>query len=167
MHKLTPRCPKQIPGDEYTWESQLPSGEYTMESLLPGLFVTSIRAGLQKNDWCLIQQGVMTALCIHTGGSWLEYLTLTSVLHSYLGWLSSVFITGESRLPSDAYTGESRLHDGEYTREYRLPDSEYTTESITNMNNSMIIRQHWNPVQACLMRLGKKTKTKNLVTLSH
>jgi hypothetical protein len=33
---MTPRCPKRLPGDEYTGESQLPGGEYTGESWLPG-----------------------------------------------------------------------------------------------------------------------------------
>ena len=34
--KTTPRCPKRLPGDEYTGESRLPGGEYTGESRLPG-----------------------------------------------------------------------------------------------------------------------------------
>jgi hypothetical protein len=34
--KMTPRCPKRLPGDEYTGESQLPGGEYTGESQLLG-----------------------------------------------------------------------------------------------------------------------------------
>ncbi len=34
--KMAPRCPKRLPGDEYTGESRLPSGEYTGESRLPG-----------------------------------------------------------------------------------------------------------------------------------
>ncbi len=33
---MTPRCPKGLPGGEYTGESQLPGGEYTGESRLPG-----------------------------------------------------------------------------------------------------------------------------------
>ena len=36
ISKMTPRCPKWLPGDEYTGESQLPGGEYTGESRLPG-----------------------------------------------------------------------------------------------------------------------------------
>jgi hypothetical protein len=32
---MTPRCPKRLPGDKYTGESQLPGGEYTGESRLP------------------------------------------------------------------------------------------------------------------------------------
>ncbi len=32
IKKMTPRCPKRLPGDEYTGESQLPGGEYTGES---------------------------------------------------------------------------------------------------------------------------------------
>ncbi len=39
LHKIgimTPRCPKQLPGGEYTGESQLLGGEYTGESRLPG-----------------------------------------------------------------------------------------------------------------------------------
>ncbi len=40
ISKMTPRCPKRLPGDEYTGESQLPGedlpgGEYTGESRLP------------------------------------------------------------------------------------------------------------------------------------
>jgi hypothetical protein len=46
INKMTPRCPKQLPGDEYTGESQLPvvntpgslvspGDEYTGESRLP------------------------------------------------------------------------------------------------------------------------------------
>jgi hypothetical protein len=35
ISKMTPRCPKRLPGDEYTGESQLPAGEYTGESRLP------------------------------------------------------------------------------------------------------------------------------------
>ncbi len=46
ISKMTPCCPKPLPGDEFpgeswlpggecTGESQLPSGEYTMESQLP------------------------------------------------------------------------------------------------------------------------------------
>ncbi len=35
ISKITPRCPKRLPGDEYTGESQLPGGEYTGESQLP------------------------------------------------------------------------------------------------------------------------------------
>ncbi len=34
--KMTPRCPKRLPGGEYTGESQLPGGEYIGESQLPG-----------------------------------------------------------------------------------------------------------------------------------
>jgi hypothetical protein len=34
--KMTPWCPKRLPGGEYTGESQLPGGEYTAESRLPG-----------------------------------------------------------------------------------------------------------------------------------
>ncbi len=36
ISKMTPRCPKRLPGVEYTGESQLPGGEYTGESRLPG-----------------------------------------------------------------------------------------------------------------------------------
>ena len=70
ISKMTPRCPKRLPGDEYTGESQLPGGEYTGESRFPGgeytgesrlpcdeypgsrllsVLLTSIRTGLQKN----------------------------------------------------------------------------------------------------------------------
>ncbi len=31
---MTPQCPKRLPGDEYTSESQLPGGENTGESQL-------------------------------------------------------------------------------------------------------------------------------------
>jgi hypothetical protein len=34
--KMTRRCPKWLPSDEYTGESQIPSGEYAGESRLPG-----------------------------------------------------------------------------------------------------------------------------------
>ncbi len=34
--KTTPRCTKQLPGDEYTGESRLPCGEYTVETQLTG-----------------------------------------------------------------------------------------------------------------------------------
>ncbi len=34
ISKMTPRCPKRLPGDEYTGKYQLPGGEYT--SRLPG-----------------------------------------------------------------------------------------------------------------------------------
>jgi hypothetical protein len=33
---MTPQCPKWLPSDEYTRESQLPISEYTGESQLPG-----------------------------------------------------------------------------------------------------------------------------------
>jgi hypothetical protein len=36
IDKMTPRCPKPLPGDEYTGKSQLPGAEYTWESRLPG-----------------------------------------------------------------------------------------------------------------------------------
>ncbi len=36
ISKMTPRCPKRLPVDEYSGESQLPGGEYTGESRLPG-----------------------------------------------------------------------------------------------------------------------------------
>jgi hypothetical protein len=36
ISKMTPRCPKRLPGDEYTGESQLPGDEYPRESRLPG-----------------------------------------------------------------------------------------------------------------------------------
>jgi hypothetical protein len=34
--KMTPLCPKRLPGDEHTGESQLPGDEHTGESQLPG-----------------------------------------------------------------------------------------------------------------------------------
>jgi hypothetical protein len=35
ISKMTPRCPKRLPGKEYTGESQLSGSEYTGESQLP------------------------------------------------------------------------------------------------------------------------------------
>ncbi len=33
--KMTSRCPRRLPGDEYTGESRLPGDEYTLEPQLP------------------------------------------------------------------------------------------------------------------------------------
>ncbi len=123
ISKKTPRCPKRLPGDEYTGESQLPSDKYTRESQLPSgeytgeswlpcdeylgsqllsVFWTSIRTGLPKNflvtPQCIKHRGVSTPWSI---------LRFKVIFLTNLGRLPSVFTTeesGESRLP-DEYTG--------------------------------------------------------------
>ncbi len=59
-----------LPCGEYIGESQLPCVEYNGGggSRLPGPLITSSITGLQKNYWCIIQQGVTTSLCIHYRG---------------------------------------------------------------------------------------------------
>jgi hypothetical protein len=132
ISKITPRCPKWLPGDEYTRESQLLGGKYTAESRLPceeypgsrllSVVWTSIRTGLQQIFSWIIDQGIKTPQCIKRR----KVLTPWSILHqkvlllTNLGRLPSVFTTPESQLPGDEYTGES----------------------ITNSNNSSNIQKN-------------------------
>jgi hypothetical protein len=109
--KMTPRCPKWLPCDEYTVESQLPCDEYIGSRLLCVLW-TSIRTALQKTSWWIIVQGVKTPQC-------------------------TVLITGESRVPSVFCTSRVLLQ----TNLGWLPSGEYTRESIANTNNSSNIRE--------------------------
>jgi hypothetical protein len=51
ISKMTPQCPNQLPGDEYTDESQLPGGEYTVELRLPGDEYTGESITNSNNSW--------------------------------------------------------------------------------------------------------------------
>jgi hypothetical protein len=141
--KTTSRCPKRLPGDEFTRETRLPCGEYTTESWLPcdeylgrrilGVFGQGNITGLQRN-FLRLHSGLIT------GESRLPDVYCTNNFFCK-DQLPGVFITGESRLPGDVYTRESWLHRGEYNGESRLTGGEYTGESITSTNNSSNIRK--------------------------
>jgi hypothetical protein len=144
MCQMTPHCPKQLPDDEYTGESQLPCGEY-MRSLdfpmvsTPGslnflVFVISIGTGYTK--WLVpITAGSHDSTVYSLKGSLdsLEYLASATVfcrliLVDFLG----VFITGVSQTPQCIY------HQGVTRRTYRR---------IT----PVILDKYLNPVLASLM----------------
>jgi hypothetical protein len=92
----------------------------------------------------------------------------------HLGWLPGVFITGESRLPSDEYTRESRLPGGEYTGEFWLLGTEYTGESITNTNKLLKIQKNLKSFlgmsnrkrRSCLMKKSRVKKSCDTVPLT-
>ncbi len=113
--KTTPWCPKRLLDDEYTGES------WSLRQIHRGVdilvYLNKHQNGLQKNFWWSIKQGVKTPQCINHRG----VLTPWCILYQQvfckliLGQLPCVFITDDSRLPSDEYTWESRFYGGEYT----------------------------------------------------
>jgi hypothetical protein len=78
MRKNTLLCPKQLPVDEYSGESRLPCGEYIAESPFPGLFITSIRTGLQKTTSALYNRESRLHCVFILGESWLPGVFGTS-----------------------------------------------------------------------------------------
>ncbi len=80
ISKMTPQCPKRLPGDEYTGESQLSGDEYTRDSRLPSdEYTGSLNFPVMNtlgilNSPVMNTQGVSTPLWwIHRGVDFLVY----------------------------------------------------------------------------------------------
>jgi hypothetical protein len=165
ISKMSPWCPKRLPGDKYTSESQLPGGEYIGESRLHGgeytgesrlpcdeylgsrllsVLWTSIRTGLQKNFLMNNRPGSQDSPVYYTQGSLdsLEYFALEgSFVNQFRSTPRCIHYRGVS-------TPRWWIHQGVTTpwwwihRESWLPSSKYTEESITKSNNSSNIRKN-------------------------